>query len=194
MDQHTLSQPGGAKRPRKRIGRGVGSGQGTYAGRGLKGQKARGSVRPQFEGGQIPLVRRIGHRRGFRNFSRVEFQAVNLDDLGRRFEAGATVDAEALAAIRLIDDAAQPFKVLGRGELEHSLSVVAPRLSGSAKAAITAAGGSWEELAPAVKRVRNRIHRRKAAAAQADGGAAADDGGAAADDAEAADEGGGDGA
>lgn len=166
MDQHTLRQPPGAKRPRKRIGRGDSSGQGGYAGRGLKGQKARsgGGVRPGFEGGQIPLIRRLGHKRGFRNHFRTEFQAINLRDLARRFEAGAIVDGATLTAVRLLHDANEPFKVLGDGELPHALTVRAPRLSGSAKEAITAAGGTFEELAPAVRRVRNRIHRRKAAA------------------------------
>ena len=165
MDQHQLRQPKGARHARKRIGRGVGSGQGTYAGRGVKGQKKRsgGKVRIGFEGGQMPLIRRISHKRGFRNPFRVEFQAVNLRDLAQRFPAGATVDAEALAALRLIDDAGQPFKVLATGELPHALSVTAPRLSAAAKEAITAAGGSFEELSPAVKRVRNRVHRRGAA-------------------------------
>jgi ribosomal protein L18E len=102
--------------------------------------------------------------RGFRNFSRVEFQAVNLALLADRFESGATVNAETLVAARLLDDVDRPFKILGRGELFHSLTVTAPRLSQSAKDAIVAAGGSFEELAPALKRVRNRIHRRRAAA------------------------------
>ena len=163
MDQHTLKQAKGARRPRKRIGRGVGSGQGTYAGRGVKGQKKRGKVPAWFEGGQMPLTRRISHRPGFRNFNRVEYQAVNLKDLAARFEAGATVDGETLAAAGLIDDASQPFKVLANGELDHALTVNAPRLSATAKAAITAAGGSFDELAPAVRKVRNRIHRRRAA-------------------------------
>ncbi len=163
MDQHTLRQAKGAKRARKRIGRGVASGQGTYAGRGVKGQKKRsgGKVRPGFEGGQMPLIRRISHKRGFRNPFRVEFQAVNLRDLAERFPDGATVDAEALAAVRLIDDPTQPFKVLATGELPHALTVHAPRLSAAAKEAITAAGGSFEELSPAVKRVRNRLHLRR---------------------------------
>ncbi len=171
MDPHTLRQPPGAKRPRKRRGRGDGSGTGTYSGRGVKGQKARGKVPASFEGGQMPLVRRLGHRRGFRNPTRIEFQAVNVGDLAARFEAGATVDAAALAAARLIDDDATPFKVLARGELDRSLTVVAPRLSASAKVAIEGAGGRWEELAPALHRVRNRKHRRDAAAANPPGGA-----------------------
>ena len=162
MDQHTLRPPAGAKRPRLRRGRGNASGKGTYSGRGLKGQKARsgGKVRPGFEGGQIPLIRRLGRKPGFSNPFRTEFQAVNLRDLEDRFAAGDVVDGESLAAIRLIDGPEEPFKVLGDGELTHALTVRAPRLSASAKEAITAAGGSFEELAPAVRRVRNRIHRR----------------------------------
>lgn len=165
MDQHTLRQPAGAKRTRKRLGRGNATGQGTYAGRGRKGQKARNKVRPGFEGGQNPLVRRVPKLRGFRNFRRVEFQPVNLEDLAARFESGATINGEALVALRLIEDADAPFKVLARGEISHPLQVTAPRLSQAAKDAITAAGGTFEELAPAEKRVRNRIHRRRAAAA-----------------------------
>jgi large subunit ribosomal protein L15 len=164
VDQHTLRQPKGAKQPRKRIGRGYGSGQGTYAGRGRKGQQSRGKVRAGFEGGQIPLVRRLPHLRGFKNPFRTEFQALNLRDLANHFEAGANVDAEALVAAGLLQDVNEPYKVLGTGELTHALTVSAPRLSQSAKDAITAAGGAFEELAPAEKRVRNRVHRRKAAA------------------------------
>jgi len=162
VDQHTLRQPAGAKRPRKRVGRGDASGHGRTAARGMKGQKKRGSVRPGFEGGQIPMVRRLPHLRGFKNPTRVEFQPVNLGLLADRFEAGATVDAAALAAQRLIDDVNQPYKVLGRGELPHALTVHAPRLSESAKQAITAAGGTFEESAPADRTPRNRVHRRKA--------------------------------
>lgn len=163
MDQHRLKPPAGAKRPRIRRGRGNSAGKGTYSGRGLKGQKARsgGKVRPGFEGGQIPLVRRLARKPGFRNPFRVEFQAVNLGDLAERFEAGSTVDGESLAAAGLLDDADEPFKVLASGELGHALTVRAPRLSAAAKEAISAAGGSFEELAPAEKRVRNRIHRRR---------------------------------
>ena len=162
MDQHLLKPPVGSKRPRKRVGRGDSSGHGTYSTRGIKGQKSRagGKVRPSFEGGQIPLVRRLGHKRGFKNALRIEFQPVNLRDLARHFEAGSTVDGAALRALRLIDDVDQPFKILGLGSLPHALTVCAPRLSEAAKAAITAAGGSFEELAPAAHRVRNRIHRR----------------------------------
>lgn len=168
MDQHTLRQPAGAKRTRKRLGRGNATGQGTYAGRGLKGQKARSKIKPGFEGGQNPLVRRLPRLRGFRNFRRVDFQPVNLEDLAQRFEAGSTVDATALVAARLLNNVDEPFKVLGRGELPHPLEIKAPRFSRAAKEAITAAGGSFEELSPAVKRVRNRIHRRNTVESQAD--------------------------
>jgi large subunit ribosomal protein L15 len=167
MEQHTLRQAEGARHAKKRVGRGQASGQGTYAGKGRKGQKARGSVRAQFEGGQMPLVRRLGHKRGFRNFARVEFRAVSLRDLSRRFEVGATVDGAALAAAGLIDGAEAPFKVLASGSLAHAITITAPRLSEAAKAAITSAGGSFTETAPVQEHVRNRIHRRKQGAAPA---------------------------
>ena len=162
MDQHTLRQSEGAKRSRKRVGRGDASGHGRTAARGMKGQRKRGSVRPGFEGGQISVVRRLPRLRGFTNPTRVEFLAINLGTLEDRFDAGATVDAESLAAQRLIEDVNQPFKVLGRGELGKALTVKAPRLSESAKQAITSAGGSFEELAPVDNTPRNRVHRRKA--------------------------------
>ena len=160
MDQHSVRPPKGAKQARKRVGRGNASGTGTYAGRGRKGEKARGSVRPGFESGHINTMRRLPRLRGFKNSTRVEFQAVNLADLERVFDGGATVDAEALAGARLIDGLEQPYKILGRGELSKSLTVRAPRLSEAAKQAITAAGGSFDELAPAVRRQRNRVHLR----------------------------------
>jgi len=164
VEQHSLRSPRGAKRARKRIGRGAGSGTGTYSGRGIKGQRARGKVRPGFEGGQIPMVRRLPRLRGFHNPTRVEFQAVNLADLERRFDAGAAVDGEVLAAARLIDDPGAPYKILARGALSKALRVTAPRLSEAAKQAIAAAGGSFEELAPADRTPRNRVHRRQAEA------------------------------
>lgn len=163
MDQHLLKPPAGAKRSRIRRGRGNAAGKGTYSGRGLKGQKARsgGKVRPGFEGGQIPLMRRLARKPGFRNPFRIEFQAVNLRDIAVHFEADAIVDGETLAAVGLIDGADELFKVLADGELSHALTVRAPRISAAAKDAISAAGGSFEELDPAVKRIRNRIHRRR---------------------------------
>ncbi len=161
MEQHTIRQSDGARHAKKRVGRGQASGQGTYGGRGRKGQNARNTVRPGFEGGQMPLIRRLGHKRGFRNFARVEFQAVNVGELGRRFPAGSSVDGPALAAVGLIDAPGAPFKVLAYGTLEHALTIIAPRLSDAAKTAITDAGGSFEETAPVQVHIRNRIHRRK---------------------------------
>lgn len=162
MDQHTLKQPDGAKHARKRVGRGVGSGWGRTAARGQKGQNKRGSVRTGFEGGQISVVRRAPRLRGFKNFARVEFLAVNLSTLSDRFPAGATVDGETLAAAGVLDHANQAFKILAQGELSHALNVKAPRISESAKEAITQAGGTVEETAPADRTPRNRVHRRKA--------------------------------
>lgn len=169
MEQHTLRQAPGARHSKKRVGRGQASGQGTFAGRGRKGQNARNTVRAQFEGGQMPLVRRLGHKRGFKNFTRIEFRAVSLRDLGRRFPAGAVVDGDSLFAAGLLESANTAFKVLAGGPLEHALTVTAPRLSEAAKEAITAVGGSFTETAAAAHKVRNRIHRRKAAAAAAAG-------------------------
>jgi len=160
MDQHNLSQAEGAKRPSKRVGRGNASGHGTYATRGRKGQNARGSVRPGFEGGQIPVVRRAPKLRGFKKPFRTEFRAVNIDVLAERFTSGATIDGEALHAAGLLGRADEPFKVLGRGELPFALTVKAPRVSATAKEAITAGGGTVDEFAPADNTQRNRKHRR----------------------------------
>ncbi|GMU41822.1 MAG: 50S ribosomal protein L15 [Chloroflexota bacterium] len=162
MDQHELRQAEGAKRDRKRVGRGNASGHGTTATRGAKGQRKRGTVRPGFEGGQIPLVRRAPHLRGFKNPTRVEFLPLNLGLLSDRFPAGSVVDGAALFNARLLEAPDQPFKVLARGDVAHALTVKAPRLSDGAKQAITAAGGSFEETAPADRTPRNRVHRRKA--------------------------------
>ena len=146
-----LSSPKGARKPRKRVGRGTGSGQGTYAGRGRKGQGARsGGVKgPYFEGGQLPLVRRLPHKRGFVNINREEVSEVNLDRLSEAFEAGADVTLEAMVAVGLIKSAKAPVKVLGRGEIDKPLTVRAHRFSASARAKIEAAGGRIEELASA---------------------------------------------
>ncbi|MFN8471990.1 MAG: 50S ribosomal protein L15 [Anaerolineae bacterium] len=144
-----LSSPPGARKPRKRVGRGTGSGQGTYAGRGRKGQGARsGGVKgPYFEGGQLPLVRRLPHKRGFVNINREEVSEVNLDRLSEAFDAGADVTLDAMIAAGLIKNAKAPVKVLGRGEIDKPLTVRAHRFSASARAKIEAAGGRVEEIA-----------------------------------------------
>jgi large subunit ribosomal protein L15 len=157
VQQHELRPARGAKRPRKRIGRGNASGKGTYAGKGLKGQQARSGPgpRPGFEGGQTPLIRRLPARRGFRNPFRIDYTPVNVKDLAR-FEAGAEVTPETLAGAGLLGSAREHVKVLGDGELSTALTVRAHRVSAGARVKIEAAGGTVEELAPRVKKTRER--------------------------------------
>lgn len=146
MQQHDLRQPVGARRKRKRIGRGNGSGHGTYSTRGLKGQKARagGGVRPGFEGGQLPLVRRMAYKRGFRNPFRTDYEEINVGALAV-FPAGTEVNEQALRSARL-SRTGRPVKVLGQGELAVALTVEAASFSKSAREKIQAAGGSLRWL------------------------------------------------
>ena len=147
MDLSRLKPPKGAKHVSKRIGRGQGSGQGKTAGRGHKGAQSRSgySRKRGFEGGQMPLHRRVP-KRGFHNPFRVEYAVVNLDDLAARFAAGAVVTPEMLRAERLVTTK-QPIKVLARGEIAVALTVKAHKFSGKAAEKIAAAGGSAETLA-----------------------------------------------
>lgn len=149
MKLHDLRPDEGATKKRKRVGRGRSSGLGKTSGRGTKGQNARsgGGVAPYFEGGQLPLVRRLPFKRGFTNIFRTVYQEVNVDQLEARFEAGADVTPESLAAAGLIRDELEPVVVLGRGEVGAAFNVKAHRFSGSARQKIEAAGGSVEELA-----------------------------------------------
>jgi large subunit ribosomal protein L15 len=135
----------GATRSRKRVGRGPGSGHGKTAGRGSKGQKSRSGYRHQrgFEGGQMPLHRRVP-KRGFTNIFRVVYDVVNISDL-ERFDAGDSVTPEKLAERRLAHGR-RPVKILGDGELKKALTVSAHKFSASAKSRIEAAGGSCEVL------------------------------------------------
>lgn len=160
MQQHELRPPSGAKKQRKRLGRGNASGHGTYAGKGLKGQQARSGykTRPAFEGGQTALVRRLPRRRGFRNPFRIEFTPVNLRDLAR--VADSEITPEALHAAGLVRSLRQPIKLLGDGELSTALKVRVHRVSASARAKIEAAGGSVEEMTP-VKPPEERRRKRK---------------------------------
>ncbi len=138
--------PGSVKEP-KRKGRGAGSGNGKTAGKGHKGQNARsgGGVRPGFEGGQMPLQRRLP-KRGFRNYPfRKEYQIVNVDFLNE-FEDGTVVTAEELLSKGFISDLNTAVKILGDGELEKKLTVKANKFSESAKQKIEAAGGIVEVL------------------------------------------------
>lgn len=149
MKLHDLKPAEGAVRKRKRVGRGIAAGQGKTAGRGTKGQKARrgGGVRPYFEGGQLPLVRRLPFVRGvgFRDPWRVRFTPVNLERLVG-FRKGAVVTPERLAKAGIIKRADELVVILGRGELKKPLKVKAHRFSASARAKIEAAGGVVEEL------------------------------------------------
>jgi large subunit ribosomal protein L15 len=147
MSLNNLRPPKGMKHPKKRIGRGQGSGNGKTAGRGHKGAKSRSGFRFKrgFEGGQMPLHRRVP-KRGFHNPFRVEYEVVNLDTLGARFEAGAVVTLELLADERLISGTKKLLKVLGRGEIGKALTVRAHKFSGKAAEKIAAAGGATEQL------------------------------------------------
>jgi len=147
MDLNTLKPALGSTKDRKRIGRGTGSGHGKTATKGHKGQKARsgGSIKAGFEGGQMPLQRRLP-KRGFTPLERVEYSVVNLGQLDV-FEAGAEVDTAALAAKGLIKGTNCLVKILGNGDLTKSLKVAATKFSQSAKDKIVAAGGSVEERA-----------------------------------------------
>ena len=144
MKLHELSPvPGSVAQPYRK-GRGAGSGNGKTAGRGHKGQKARsgGGVRPGFEGGQMPLQRRLP-KRGFNNIFAKQYVSVNVDVLNR-FEDGATVDAQAISQAGIVKNTRDGIKILGRGELNRKLNVVAVAFSASAKEKIEAAGGKAE--------------------------------------------------
>ncbi len=147
MKLHSLRPPKGARRSRKRLGRGTASGHGKTSGRGMKGQNSRsgGGVRPYFEGGQLPLVRKLPHKRGFTNIFRVRYSAVNLGRLAG-FRKGSKVDPEALVEAGIIKSVRQPVKILGGGDVEKPLTVSAHRFSASAKEKIEAAGGTVIEL------------------------------------------------
>lgn len=148
MNQHDLRVPKGSNKSRKRIGRGHATGQGKTAGRGTKGQNSRsgGAKAPYFEGGQLPLVRRLPTLRGFTNINRVVYQPVNVRDLADSFAAGEQVTPEELAEANLIRKSTDPVVVLGDGGIKTALHVKAHRFSASALAKIEAAGGTVEVL------------------------------------------------
>jgi large subunit ribosomal protein L15 len=148
MKLHDLKSPPGAKKKRKRVGRGNAGRGGTYAGRGRKGQKARsgGKVSLYFEGGQLPFVRRLPHMRGFTNIWRKEYTPVNVDQLEERFAAGSTVSPLTLVEAGLIKRQDELVKILGRGELDTMLTVKAHAFSRSAREKIEDAGGTVEVI------------------------------------------------
>ena len=147
MDLSSLKAPAGATKKRKRIGRGNASGQGGTAGKGHKGQKARsgGKVRVGFEGGQMPMARRLP-KRGFRNPFRKEFVAINILDLCRKFGKGAVIDEKALWESGILKRKGSPVKILAKGEIDFPVTLKIARISPAAKNKITAAGGSVEEV------------------------------------------------
>lgn len=142
-----LKPPAGAKRRRRRVGRGNSSGQGTYAGRGSKGQKSRAgaSLPAYFEGGQLPLIKRLPQKRGFTNIFRIEYEVVNVGRL-RTFERGSVVDLQALQQAGLVKSRRKPVKILGDGGLDRALTVQAHKFTASAQHKIEAAGGKVEVI------------------------------------------------
>ena len=150
MNLSDLKPPRGAKQTKKRVGRGEGSGSGVTAGRGHKGQKSRSGYHHKrgFEGGQMPLQRRVP-KRGFFNLFRVAYAVVNLDTLADRFEAGTEVTPELLRERRLVRSNAKLVKVLARGDIEKALTVRAHKFSRQASEKITAAGGHTEVITTA---------------------------------------------
>ena len=152
MRQDNLSPAPGSKRSRKRVGRGDGSGHGTYSGRGSKGQKSRsgGKMTRGFEGGQLPLIKRLPRKRGFVNIFRTEYNIVSIDKLNM-FEAGSEVTPEKLVAAGVVKSLRYPIKILAEGDINHPLSVKANKFSAAAKAKIEAAGGKAEEVGHAAK-------------------------------------------
>lgn len=142
IELHTLKPEPGSKKRRKRVGRGIGSGHGKTATRGTKGQKARDTIPPRFEGGQTPIHRRLPVRVGFRNVNRVEYAVINVSTLAERFQPNETVTPELLKERRIIRKLKDGVKVLGTGEINIPLTVHAHAVSESARAKIEAAGGT----------------------------------------------------
>ena len=146
MKQNELRPPAGAKHKRKFVGRGNGSGHGTYSGRGCKGQKARsgGGVRPGFEGGQLALIKRLPRTRGFTNVFKTAYNIVNVGQLAI-FSPGSEVTPGELFRAGLISTVGRPTKILGTGDIKHALVVSADKFSSSAEEKIVAAGGSIKQ-------------------------------------------------
>lgn len=144
MKLNELKSAEGSRQVRNRVGRGTSSGNGKTAGRGQKGQKARGKVRLGFEGGQMPLFRRMP-KRGFKNINRVEYAVVNIEKLNK-FEDGTEVTPTLLVESGIVKNEKDGIKILGNGELKKKLTVKANKFSASAKSAIEAAGGQAEVM------------------------------------------------
>jgi large subunit ribosomal protein L15 len=150
--QNELAPAPGSRKDRKRVGRGDGSGNGTYSGRGCKGQKSRAGyrMRPGFEGGQLPLIKRLPRKRGFTNIFRKEYSIVSVGALNV-FDSGSEITTEKLVEARIIKSLNNPVKILADGEIDRPLIVKANKFSASARAKIEAAGGKAEEVENAAK-------------------------------------------
>lgn len=150
--QNSIAPAAGSKKTRKRVGRGNGSGHGTYSGRGCKGQKSRAGykMRPGFEGGQLPLIKRLPRKRGFTNIFRTEYSTVNVGQLSV-FDAGSEVTPEILAASGMIKSLKKPVKILADGDISQAITVKANKFSATAKAKIEAVGGKTEEVVHAAE-------------------------------------------
>lgn len=146
MKLHELKPSEGSRKERNRLGRGIATGNGKTSGRGQKGQKARsgGGTRPGFEGGQLPIFKRLP-KRGFTNMNRKEFAIVNLESLNR-FEDGTEVSPELLLETGVVSKEKAGIKILGNGKLDKKLTVKAHKFSASAKEAIESAGGNTEVI------------------------------------------------
>lgn len=147
MRQDEIRPAPGSRRDRKRVGRGDGSGHGSFSGRGCKGQKSRSGfdMRPGFEGGQLPIIKRLPEKRGFNNVFRTEYNTVDTGNLNR-FDSGSEVTPEGLLASGLVKSLRNPIKILAGGDVDRPLTVKANKFSASAKAKIEAAGGKVEEI------------------------------------------------
>ncbi|MDP2917323.1 MAG: 50S ribosomal protein L15 [Dehalococcoidia bacterium] len=148
MRQDELSPAPGSKKDRKRVGRGPGSGHGWYSGRGCKGQKSRSGNRKMprgFEGGQLPIMKRLPRKRGFFNLFRTEYSVVNVGNLDI-FDANAEITPEMLLESGLVESLQHPVKILANGEVSKPLVIKANKFSGAARAKIEAAGGKVVEI------------------------------------------------
>jgi len=147
MLQHNLKPPTGATHKKKRVGRGDGSGHGSYSGRGCKGQKSRsgGGVRLGFEGGQLALIKRLPRKRGFTNIFKTEYSIVNVGEL-KAFSANTEITPKELLDIGLIKSFKYPVKILAGGDVDRPLVVKANKFSATAEKKIVAAGGKVEAI------------------------------------------------
>lgn len=147
--EHQIVPSPGARKGTQRVGRGDGSRRGNYSGRGIKGagSRAGSGPRPGFEGGQVPLIKRMPALRGFITRNRIEYAVVNVEQLDGHFDASSEVTGEALAALGLIRKAGATIKILGNGEITKALTVHAHKFTEAAKQKIEAAGGTAEEVA-----------------------------------------------